>query len=189
MDDCTAHALKLLAKRSHSIKELAGKLYKSGFAKASVAQTIDFLMENKWLDDAKFAENRARYRATQSRWGRNKIRQELQGLGVPSDLTAVALTQLEGLVDDDDAALQPEKGHDFQETATALLARKFGTWPEELRASPSADPILRHDWTKKRDNAKKKRLDFLLRRGFSMAEALHALTENQIDVGDDDETA
>jgi regulatory protein len=158
-----------LGRRDYALKELAGKLKDKGYPGYEIAQTVDQLEQENLLNDERFARSRARYRATASKWGAVRIRQELKKRGVAESVVEAALQELEAPADPefDDA-------HDFQETATALLQRRFGVW--EKGAAP-AELTAKQSWLKQQQKDKKKRLDFLLRRGFSMGEALKALEE------------
>lgn len=171
---CRDAALKMLGRRAYAVKEMAGKLKDKQYPGIEIARTIDEFLEQGWLDDAKFAKSRARERAEFSKWGRRRIEQDLKQRGLAEEHISAAMSVLE-FPDDP----KWETAHDFQETATDLLNRRFGALE---KASTHDDNHL--DFSDKMKNkndyqkAKKKRLDFLLRRGFSMAEALKALEEN-----------
>ena len=81
MDPIYGHALKLLRARDHTIFELRHKLEKR-FGQAS-DKTIEQLIEKKFLDDRRFAENFVRGRKRQ---GRGRLRAELERRGVESDI-------------------------------------------------------------------------------------------------------
>jgi regulatory protein len=162
-----------LGRRDYALKELAGKLKEKGYPGYDIARTIDQLEEENLLNDARFAHSRARYRATVSKWGAARIRQELGHKGVAKGLIQEAVTALA-----EPAHHDFDESHDFQETATVLLRRRFGLWQQE--AAPS-DTSARQAWLNQQQKEKKKRVDFLLRRGFSLDEALKALEENRKD--------
>lgn len=52
-------AMKLLANRSHSQKELERKLQNAGFTDECAMETIDTCLNRKWLNDAEFARHNA----------------------------------------------------------------------------------------------------------------------------------
>ena len=65
MDPIYGHALKLLRTRDHTVFELRHKLEKR-FGQAP-DKTIEQLIEKKFLDDRRFAENFVRVRKRQGR--------------------------------------------------------------------------------------------------------------------------
>ena len=57
--------------------DIRQKLRKQGLAAGEVDKIIDFLTENKFIDDSRFARSFANDKVRFSAWGRNKIRQAL----------------------------------------------------------------------------------------------------------------
>jgi regulatory protein len=116
-----ARALKLLAQREHSRSELRRKLLRrrkgdeSGAADpdpAEVDHLLDWLQQQGWLSDERFAALRVQSRA--ARFGTRRIRDELAQHGIE-------------LADDADAALRASE----LDRACALWARKFGSPPAD----------------------------------------------------------
>ena len=169
---CFDAALKMLSRRGYAVKEIAGKLKEKGYPSYEIAEVIDRLLDKNWLNDEKFAVDRVRYRAEFSKWGKAKIQQELKQKGVEERYITQALSFL----------VDPEEKfdgvHDFQETATGLLQRRFGAWPEQFNFSGQEMFEEKQALLKQKNKEKQKRLNFLLRRGFSMQEAIIALEEN-----------
>ena len=153
---CLDWALAALGRRGHSVKELAGKLKEKGYPGKEIAETINRLEDLGYLNDLSFATARIRTRASASKWGEKRIRQELMQKGVASDVVEKAL----------DIWVEEEQPESWEENAAALLQKKFK--PLE---KPDSDDI---DARKQYEKDKAKRLNFLLRRGFGMAEALNA---------------
>ena len=118
---CFDAAIKLLSKRDYSVKEMAGKLKEKSYEGHTIAETIDRLEGKGWLDDEKFALNKTRYRAEISKWGAQRIRQELMQKGIASSLIDKALAEIKEPADP-----SYDQPHDFQESATQLLERRFG---------------------------------------------------------------
>ncbi|MDD3249642.1 MAG: regulatory protein RecX [Smithella sp.] len=85
-------AYQLLSLRPHSERELEKKLLGKGFAKTIVKEALEKLHELKYLNDASFANGRARYLATGKLWGNRKIAACLREKGVDDFLIDDAIT-------------------------------------------------------------------------------------------------
>ena len=84
MDDlerCYATALRILKVRWNASRELKTKLQARRFDRDVIQTTLARLAEEKWLDDARYADAYARQRAAR-RIGALRIRQELIAVGV-----------------------------------------------------------------------------------------------------------
>lgn len=169
---CYERAVNFLARRGHAVKELAGKLKEKGYPGPEIAETIDKLLELGFLGDAAFAESRVRYRAEISKWGRTRILQELRQKGVAEDVANKAVEAWQAEQTEFESREKP-----FFESAENLLAKKYGGWPEDLPLEKTSG--LEWEQAKelrtKIEKEKAKRMNFLLRRGFSVAEAQTAL--------------
>lgn len=165
----------MLGRRAHATQELEQALARKGYTPDDIADTCQRLAEHDLLDDAAYARGRARYRAEVSRWGRQRILRELKAKGVTED---DALAALDALTDETPETPVP---HDFQETATALLQRKF---KPVTMALPEGDTAARQAARKELEKEKMRRVNFLLRRGFSHKEAQQAL-HNVMDIAND----
>jgi len=156
----TDYALAIVAKREHSTTELKRKLTAKGYPKAEVADLITRFTEKNYINDERYAQTRARTRAENSKWGQGRIKQELAQNGIDKTMTATTLEDL-------------SERHDWFAAATNLLQRRF---PKPIPTLNSLDPSLnKQDALKDIQKEKARRLNFLLRRGFSMPQALHAL--------------
>lgn len=164
-------AVAMLARREHSRVELAQKLRQKGFVAGEIELALDHLAARNYLNDERFAAVRAGYRAEQSKWGPMKIRQELVAKGVGREIADEALDEIEGEVDGNWLA-----------TAKLLLKRKF---KEPLIKAGVEDGALggREAWDVY-NKEKAKRIGFLVRRGFTMGQALAALGNEGEDVVD-----
>ncbi len=78
------NALNYLSRRSHSKNEVRIKLRQKGFDKAQIEQTLDDLEQNKYIDDAHFAQLFTEEKVKTKNWGKNKIKSELIKRGVSS---------------------------------------------------------------------------------------------------------
>ena len=88
MDEIYAYALKLLRTRDYTVAGLTEKLEtKFGTAPAELIQN---LVQKKFLDDRRFAQN---YAAKSSNRGAARLREELASKGVPPELTEEILSQ------------------------------------------------------------------------------------------------
>jgi len=82
-------ALRLLNRRDYGARELAGRLAERGFDAATVTAVVDALVQEKLLDDARFAEHFVAYHANRGQ-GPVRIAHRLREAGVAAALvTAV----------------------------------------------------------------------------------------------------
>jgi regulatory protein len=114
-------AYALLSRRDHAAAELAARLADKGHDPAVVASLVVSLQERGYLNDERFA---AHYVATHAARGQGpqRIRRELEELGIASEWVAAALTS----------------GPNWGELAGTLRRRRFGpeapaSWPEKAR--------------------------------------------------------
>lgn len=89
-----AKALELLARREHSRLELRQKLLQRGFPSDHIEATLDRLVEERLLDENRYAELYACGRADKG-YGPLRIARELRERGVPEDAVAATLAILE----------------------------------------------------------------------------------------------
>ncbi len=81
-----ARALRLLARREHSRRELERKLAPRSESSAALQELLSRLETKKQLSEERFAEERARWLSR--KYGAAKIRQDLKAKGVPEELIA-----------------------------------------------------------------------------------------------------
>ncbi len=84
-------AYRLLALRSHSGMELSAKLRTAGFAESVIAGTLARCRELGYLDDGRFARQRARELAVNRLLGDRRIALDLREKGIPEDLCREAI--------------------------------------------------------------------------------------------------
>jgi regulatory protein len=114
-------AIALLARRDFASGELAQRLVERGWDATATATVITELIEERALDDARFAENYVAYHANRGQ-GPMRISMDLRALGLPVEL-------IDGAV---------AGGSDWRARARAARVRRFGpdapeAWPEKSR--------------------------------------------------------
>jgi len=102
-------AIRLLARREHSVAELERKLGQRGWPAEEVALVIGQLADDGLQSDRRFAESYARQRVERA-YGPRRILAELGERGIARDLASDAVAALEV---------------DFSELAARWYARKY----------------------------------------------------------------
>jgi regulatory protein len=93
-DSIRAQALRLLARREHSARELAAKLAARGHPEPGIASVLADLAREGLQSDARFAEGYVFYRAGRG-YGPLRIREELRQRGIAGDLIDTCLKEAE----------------------------------------------------------------------------------------------
>ncbi|MDG4595962.1 MAG: regulatory protein RecX [Candidatus Contendobacter sp.] len=88
-----AKALELLARREHSRLELRQKLIQRGYPPTQIDPVLDQLVEERWLDEGRYAELYASTRADKG-YGPLRIARELRERGVPDEQVTTSLAAL-----------------------------------------------------------------------------------------------
>lgn len=147
----TEVALTLLGRRDFSVSEMRQKLALRGYAFDEIDHAITRVEEMGYLSDGRFAKSFVSDRARFRGWGPRRLKHELQKKQVAEGDIEAAIShwQDEG---------EHGEGTDWAEQAAALLARRYGMWEGVLPQEEKA-----------------KRINFLLRRGYSMDMATRAL--------------
>lgn len=117
-------AMRLLGRREHSRFELRQKLVKKGWPNNQVAELLDWLVEQGWQSDERFAEIFVRDKLMQGQGALKIIAQATQQRGLKRELVEQLL-----------AAQQP----DWRQRCRELHQRKFGEQP----------PVDRKEWEKR----------------------------------------
>ncbi|MBI1965511.1 MAG: recombination regulator RecX [Betaproteobacteria bacterium] len=104
-----ARALRLLARREHSRRELERKLAVHAEDPAEVARVLDELEARGWLSERRVVEQLVH--ARRSRFGARRIERDLLDKGISADAVAAAL---------------PGLRESELEAARAVWAKKFG---------------------------------------------------------------
>lgn len=133
--DVEAKAMELLGMRDHAVEELRRKLRDRRYDRSLIDQTIDRMLEFRYLDDERFAERMSASLMRQG-WGPYRIKQKLQERGVDRDLIDDTMQAI-----DDEAE---EEGEDVWEAcALSQFTSKFRCEPGEL-AREDRDRAFRH---------------------------------------------
>lgn len=85
----------LCAKSEQCTFDISTKLFKAGLPRDKREEIIEYLTENRYLDDARFACSFANYKVRFAAWGRRKIRMALAAKRISSSLIAEALDSIE----------------------------------------------------------------------------------------------
>lgn len=111
--DPKTQALKLLARREHSARELKRKLTARGIGDDAADAAVAHATREGWQSDVRYAEMLVRSRVAQG-YGPVRIAAELEVAGIPSEQIRTAMT---------DADV------DWQALAREVHARRFGAAP------------------------------------------------------------
>lgn len=130
-------ALDLLSRRPMSCKELYDKLIQKGEEERAAAASIQWLLENRLLDDESYAASVARHYAAKG-YGAGRVRAELNRRGVPRELWDGALGQMpaqnDKLMKFISSRLTEPGDRDQLRKVSAALFRRGYSW-EEIRAA------------------------------------------------------
>ena len=91
---CHRKAFDLLSRRSHFERELERKLQKRGYEADEIADTLERLRGENFLDDRRTAREFIQSRLARAPEGRFKLKSELARRGVDSEIVDEALTDL-----------------------------------------------------------------------------------------------
>ncbi len=112
--DPKTQALKLLARREHSARELKRKLAARGITDDEAAAAVEHAIAENWQSDSRYAEMLVRTRIAGG-YGPVRIEAELDVAGVPADQIRAALS---------------EAAVDWRALAGEVHAKKFGRPPK-----------------------------------------------------------
>lgn len=128
MDASLLHALaRYCAYQERCTQELKQKMKDLGIPESEFSEYLDWLAENNYFNEMRFAEIFARSKFNQKQWGRNKIRFELKKRNISAELIQKGLQE----IDEEDylACLQKQvatakkkyqKGEDWQKKQKSL---------------------------------------------------------------------
>ncbi len=119
LDDALARCYSHLARREHSVAELHGRLARAGVEEQTASAAIEVVVEQGYLDDARYARMLAEDRRKIEGWGVERIRARLLSAGVDRELIELTLAEFDAPSECD--------------AAVALLRRRF---PRPLRSDP-----------------------------------------------------
>ncbi len=98
-------AFRFLKIRQRSVGELREKLAAKGISKATVEQTVAFLLDKKFLDDRAFTKAWIRYRQARP-YGAQRIRMELRQKGIHDEIIQEELGEAFGEYAEEDVVLE-----------------------------------------------------------------------------------
>lgn len=156
--DCLNKAIKLLAMRPHSVKELETKLAVKGFDEGEINGAVEWLSQRGYLNDGEFGIIYAKARVARARVGSARLKMDLKAKGLDGEVV--------------DSALASVYGSDGSELAVALDAAK--------RKARSLAPGIGEE------SARKKIFDHLARKGFSAELARRIVFEEFSKITKDD---
>ena len=87
----TNYALNLISYRKRSEMEILNALDKKGFNKEYITYTIDYLKENKYINDEDFAKSFIADKQNLNKYGPNKIKYELYKKGISKEIVELSL--------------------------------------------------------------------------------------------------
>jgi len=144
------HALDLsyryLGFRDRTVLEVRRHLESKRVEPDTIEQTVAELLEQGYLDDARFAQRFVEDRRALDHWGNERIERKLLASGIDAELITVAL---HGPTPDG-------ASHSELEAALATLSRRFRTPPES-------------------DRDRERALGFLVRKGYELETAYDAI--------------
>lgn len=85
----------LCARSEQCSFDISTKLYKAGLPKEKREEILEYLIANRYLDDARYARSFASYKVRFSAWGKRKIRMALAAKRIPTDLISNALEAID----------------------------------------------------------------------------------------------
>lgn len=91
LEKCAA----LCARAEHSAYEVRKKMFQWGLPKAEIEEVVEWLYDNSFIDDSRFAHAYARDKALFDCWGKLKIRHGLRVHGITSTLIDEALAEID----------------------------------------------------------------------------------------------
>jgi regulatory protein len=126
------HALDLayryLGHRDRTVTEIRRHLEAKRVEPATIDEAVDTLVEQGYLDDARFAQRYAEDRRNLDAWGSERIERRLRDAGVPAEHI--------------EAALGTQSTDEARVAAIDLLRRRFPAPPSDDRARERALGLL-----------------------------------------------
>ena len=84
---------KYCAYQERCVKDVRNKLMTFDIPEETKTKILDYLLDNRFVNDERFAQSFARGKVNQSGWGLNKIRFHLMQKGIDKDIIDEALGQ------------------------------------------------------------------------------------------------
>jgi regulatory protein len=143
-------AMKMLARRARSEREVRARLERSHFPQEIVEGAVARLKELRFLDDASYARQRAEALLLQGHWGPCAVIYRLISQGIGEEMAATAARQAQGTLSERELAARclaakrlpagpPASLAQKARAARYLAARGFGEQAiEETLTAPAA---------------------------------------------------
>lgn len=93
MPSLQARALRLLAQREHSRRELESKLRDKASSPEALVAVLDALERKDWISAKRVAQSVLNHRSAQ--WGDARLRQALLAKGLPKEVVAASMNEIE----------------------------------------------------------------------------------------------
>jgi regulatory protein len=87
---------RMLGRRAHSESEVRQRLSDGGFDGETIDATIEWLCQNRLVDDADFARSWVEERVARKGFGPARLRAELEAKGIAAEIIDVALAERGG---------------------------------------------------------------------------------------------
>lgn len=97
------------AYQERCIWETKRKLYEKGIKEEDSDELISYLIEEKFIDEERFARSFSRGKFRLKKWGRGRIRQELKMRQIPENLIKMGLSEIDPYEYYDTLLFQVEK--------------------------------------------------------------------------------
>ncbi|WP_432823341.1 regulatory protein RecX [Trichloromonas sp.] len=149
-DSPLAAALRLLTLRDRSEQDLAGRLRRKGHDEAAIAATLQRCREFGYLDDSRFARQRAKGLLASGRAVGSRLLTELKQQGIDEQTAREAAAEASAEIDPD-------------QLLTELLQKRFA----DFRYA-EAD-----------ERQRRRVIQYFMRRGFSLSRVLAILKEER----------
>ncbi len=156
-DDPWPAALRILSRRDFSTAELRKRLHDKGYHREPVEATLLRCQELGYLDDGRFAVNRATSLMNQGRAVGPRVLHDLRQRGISEDLAEQALAKARESLDEESLLAD-------------LLVRRFPEFNYNTAAAKE----------------KRRVINFLQRRGFAISRIMEHLTRKGFATDDED---
>ena len=103
------YALRLIEFRDRTEKELREKLTKKGYGEEQIEDTVEFLKNYGYIDDARYATHFINDAINIKKWGKIRIRTELLHKGIDREVVDFAIEDAFSEVDDDRVLTEMKK--------------------------------------------------------------------------------
>ena len=128
-------ALNILSKADQSEKKIKEKL-SSEFEEHTIEKVLDFLRNNKFIDDKLLAQKIVNTNINLNKWGKNKIKQNLYNKGIDSEDISHAISNIDSNVEFENAMYLAKKRYEriknedkrkiYQKLSQHLAYKGFG---------------------------------------------------------------